>query len=172
MPPLFPGGHRFVNNRLHHWHRSAQSENVCPGMWTICFGNLIYGLNHEHRFTENGGLCCNESITTLVRCLNQVIIALGIRPPAVALLLLAVFPAQNPKSKIPKPVEHCQGGGSGRRGHDLDRRGRAVQWTERFAPRQRRFLFPREAASPLNRGDSHADGQVKSQRPCCRSHLH
>ena len=53
-------------------------------------------------------------------------VAIGIRPPAVSLLFLAVFPARNPKGKVPRPGEHCRGGGSGRRGHDLDRRRRAV----------------------------------------------
>jgi hypothetical protein len=60
-------------------------------------------------------------------------IAIGIRPTVVS-LFLAEFPARNPKSKVPRPGEHSQGGGSGRRGHDLDRRRRAVQWTEHFAP--------------------------------------
>lgn len=46
-------------------------------------------------------------------------VAIGIRPPAVPLLSLAEFPARNPKSKVPRPGEHCQGGGSGRWGHDL-----------------------------------------------------
>jgi hypothetical protein len=39
------------------------------------------------------------------------------------------------KSKVPRPGEHCQGRGSGRRGHDLDKRRRAVPWTHRFAPK-------------------------------------
>src|ERR1700678_228051 len=34
-------------------------------------------------------------------------IAIGIRPTVVS-LFLAVFPARNPKSKVPRPGEHCQ----------------------------------------------------------------
>jgi hypothetical protein len=39
--------------------------------------------------------------------------------PLFDLLFLAVFPARNPKSKVPRSGEHCQGGGSGRRGARL-----------------------------------------------------
>jgi hypothetical protein len=94
-------------------------------MRTTCFGNPMYGFNHEHRFTENWESDCNEGITTLggakTRC------SIATRSLSAYLLFLAVFPARNPKSKLPRPGEHCQGGGSGRRGHDLDRRRRAVQ---------------------------------------------
>jgi hypothetical protein len=49
---------------------------------------------------------------------------------------LAAFPARNPKSKVPKPVEHCQCGAQREQGEQyIDRRRRAVQWTERFAPK-------------------------------------
>ena len=36
-------------------------------MRTICFGNPMCGLNHEHKFTLNGESCCNEGITTFVK---------------------------------------------------------------------------------------------------------
>ena len=63
-------------------------------------------------------------------------IAIGIRPPAACPLFLAEFPARNPKSKVPKPVEHCQCGAQREQGEQyIDRRRRAVQWTERFAPK-------------------------------------
>jgi hypothetical protein len=52
------------------------------------------------------------------------------------LLFLAEFPARNPRSKVPKPVEHCQCGAQREQGEQyIDRRRRAVQWTERFAPK-------------------------------------
>ena len=35
-------------------------------MRTICFGNPMYGLNHEYRITENEESGCNEGITTFV----------------------------------------------------------------------------------------------------------
>jgi len=37
-------------------------------------------------------------------------ITTGLCPPMIPLLFLAGFPARNPKSKVPKPVEHCQCG--------------------------------------------------------------
>jgi hypothetical protein len=80
------------------------------------------------------GTCSDSSPRLCVIPWDGQPIAIGIRPPAISHLFLAAFPARNPKSKVPRPDEHCQGGGSGRRGHDLDRRRRAVQWTERFAP--------------------------------------
>jgi hypothetical protein len=63
-------------------------------------------------------------------------IAIAMRPVAVYPLFLAEFPARNPKSKVPKPVEHCQCGAQREQGEQyIDRRRRAVQSTERFAPK-------------------------------------
>ena len=56
------------------------------------------------------------------------------------------FPARNPRGKVPQPVEHCQYGAQREQGEQyIDRRRRAVQWTERFAPRPGRFLFSWQA---------------------------
>jgi|SRR5665213_582120 len=76
------------------------------------------------------------------------------RPVAVYPLFLAEFPARNPKGKVPKPVEHCQCGAQREQGEQyIDRRRRAVQWKERFAPKsdslQIRLKFGASAPLPL-----------------------
>jgi hypothetical protein len=64
--PHVSGRHGAMKNCPHRWHRTAQPGKLCPQMRTICFGNLMYGLNHEHRITENEESDCNEGITTFV----------------------------------------------------------------------------------------------------------
>jgi hypothetical protein len=75
LPDVF-GGH-FTMNFPHRWHGTAQPEKLCSQTRTICFGDPMYGLNHEHRFAENRESGCNEGITTFVSGLGWSILRSG-----------------------------------------------------------------------------------------------